>query len=232
VNARLAVRFGRDERLVQMTHLEALAAWDAALRQARLPVARSGGRSARPRFSLAAPLPLGYTSDAEWAEVHLDEPVAPEDAVRALAGLLPSGMSVLGAEAIPEGRPSLSAQLRWAEYRVVLGGGVTELEAAVAQFFARPTAPWEETVEGKMKRFDLRTLADDLWLEDWGDAVALGMRLDATGNGTGRPDAMIACLGLHQVLSRKRTRLVFSYLPQASLLWRARGRFEEPRPER
>jgi radical SAM-linked protein len=232
VNARLAVRFGRDERLLEMTHMEALAAWEAALRQAALPVARAEGRSARPRFSLAAPLPTGYTSDAEWAEVHLEEPVPPAEAVPALERLLPPGMRVIAAEAIPDGRPSLSAQLRWAEYRIVLGGGVAELAGAIAEFFARSAAPWEETVEGKTKRFDLRRLADDLWLEDWGDAVALGMRLDATGNGTGRPDSMIACLGVGQVMSRRRTRLVFSYLPQAVLLWRARGRFEEPRPER
>lgn len=250
---RIAVRFSRDARLRDMTHLEALRVWEAALKRSSLPVAQTEGRSPRPRFALAAPLPTGYTSEAEWLQLHLAGPAQPavhvavgpkgparfplpppESIFAALNAGLPPGMRALEVLPMDFRAPSLQSQLRWAEYRMTMGGEMhpDDLDRRIEDFFRRDSFPWEETIEGKTRRFDLRDLVDEFWVEQSEGGVALGMRLEAARSGAGRPDSVLAGLGLHDVVARHRTRLLFSHLPHASLLWRLRGRFEDQRPER
>lgn len=230
---RAAVRFSRGPAAREMTHLESITAWDTALRSSGLALAQTEGPRPRSRFALAAPLPPGYTSEAEWLEVGLSEEVALEKVVSALNSCLPDGLQALEARMLEPNEPSLQSRLRFAEYRMLLGAGAraSRLDAAIEGFFGRASTPWSEEIDGKTKRFDLRALVDDLWLEQSEGGVALGMRLDASTTGTGRPDSVLAGLGLEPT-SRHRTRLLFSHIPEALRLWRRKGRFETDRVER
>jgi radical SAM-linked protein len=232
--ARVAVRFSRDASLAAASQTDILQAWAEALRASRLPIELTTGRSPRPRFALAAHLPIGYTSEAEWAEVSLSEDIEPSRVVEALSSALPRAMRPLEARRMSAGEPSLHSQLKFAEYRVVLGAPAraADLEKSIDAFFARRSFEWEESFDGRVKRFDLLSLVDDLWVEQSEGGLALGMRLDASTTGTGRPDSVLAGLGLTDIASRHRTRLIFSYLPEAVLLWRRIGRFLNERPER
>jgi radical SAM-linked protein len=212
-----------------VSHAEALRTWEEALSGSGLPVATTEGRRPRPRFAVVAPLPQGYTSDCERLELLLTEPVDPADITHALNQRLPQGWRALACAALPAVGPSLQSQVCWAEYRITLGPyEAHELETRIDAFFRSPSVPWEEAIEGKVKRFDLRQLVDDLWVEQSEGGTALGMRLDASTTGTGRPDSVVATLGLPQPLLRHRTRLLFAHMPEANLRWRRSGRFENP----
>jgi radical SAM-linked protein len=228
------VRFSRDASLRGATQVEVLQLWAEALAASRLPVEVTSGRTARPRFALAAALPAGYTSEAEWAEVSLTEAVAPAEVTSALSRALPESMRALGARVMLQGEPGLHAQLKFAEYRILPASGLhaEQIEAMIDAFFARSAYEWEEAFDGRVKRFDLMTLVDDLWVEQSEGGTALGMRLDAAATGTGRPDSVLGGLGLKEAVSRHRTRLIFAYLPEAIRLWRRSGRFLNERAER
>jgi len=114
----------------------------------------------------------------------------------------------------------------------LFGVAVTSLEDAIDAFFARERYPWEEDFGGRQKHFDLRDLVDDLWVEQSEAANALGMRLYAAATGTGRPDSVLAGLGLGDAAHMHRTRLLFSYMPEALRRWRRIGRFQPERQER
>jgi len=230
---RLAIRFSRGAAAREMTHLESIAAWDTALRSSGLALAQTEGARPRSRFALAAPLPPGYTSEAEWLEAGLGEEVELQKLVSALNSCLPDGVRALEARVLEPNEPSLQARLRFAEYRMPLSAaaGASRLDAAIEGFFGRASMPWSAQIDGKTKRFDLRGLVDDLWVEQSEGGMALGMRLDASTTGTGRPDSVLAGLGLEPT-SRHRTRLLFSHIPEALRLWRRKGRFETDRVER
>ena len=68
---RLRIRFSRGEELKFISHLDIIRLWERALRRARIGLAYSEGFSPHPRISLAAPLSLGITSDAELMDVVL-----------------------------------------------------------------------------------------------------------------------------------------------------------------
>jgi radical SAM-linked protein len=234
MRARIAVRFSRDASLTAATQVEVLQMWSQALIASRLPVENTAGRAPRPRFALAAALPPGYTSEAEWAEVSFAEALAPTEVTAALRRALPDAMRPLEARAMRNGEPSLHSQLRFAEYRILAAAGLRaeHLEALIDAFFARGAYEWEEAFDGRSKRFDLKSLVDDLWIEQSEGGTALGMRLDAASTGSGRPDSVLGGLGLTETVSRQRTKLIFSYLPEAIRLWRRTGRFLDDRAER
>jgi radical SAM-linked protein len=231
---RLALRFARGPEAAGLGHREAIAVWESALAASELPLASVEGRGGRPRFTVVAPLPPGYTSDAELLEILLSRPVAMETVSDALNAALPSGIRVIEGRTIAKGSPTLQSQVRWAEYAFDFGPEVDaqQVQAACDVLFSRSEFPWQETVEGKTKQFDLLYLVDDLWLGETDAAVRLNARLDASGNGTGRPDALLAGLGLPEPRSKARTALILWRLPQATAMWRRAGRFENPRPER
>jgi radical SAM-linked protein len=72
---RVRITFTKEGATRYISHLDLARAVERALNRAGLPVAYSQGFNRRPRLSLAAALPLGYTSEAEMADVWLTETV-------------------------------------------------------------------------------------------------------------------------------------------------------------
>jgi radical SAM-linked protein len=171
--------------------------WERALRRAGLMVAYSEGFSPHPQIALGSPLPVGTTGEAELMDVFLAEAVTPEEFARCLRPQLPPGVTLGEVCEVPVNLPSLQSQLRAAEYRVTMpeGSDPGALEAAVQDFLARDSVPWEHRREKEVKRYDLRPLVERLEVEPGRRPPRLLMRLRADPGATGRPDQVVAALG-------------------------------------
>ena len=206
-------------------------AWEEAARAACLPLAYSEGKRPGPQISLAAPLPLGVTSDWELVDVHLAEWVPPEEALRCLATGLPKGVEAVDACEVGVGAPSLQSQLRWAEYEVeVPADGVTarEVQEAIDGLLAADTLPAEYRREAKVRQYDLRPLVLDIRLEGERDGcLLLRMRLRAEPELTARADQVLLALGVPPARRIHRRRLYLQDSPPAVLAYRRRGEPEE-----
>ncbi|PIW40369.1 MAG: hypothetical protein COW22_02130, partial [Chloroflexi bacterium CG15_BIG_FIL_POST_REV_8_21_14_020_46_15] len=75
---RLRVRFGRGEEVKFIAHLDIVRFWERAFRRAEIPLAYSQGFTPHPRISLAAPLPVGVTSEFELMDVWLKQWMPPK----------------------------------------------------------------------------------------------------------------------------------------------------------
>jgi len=191
--------------------------WERALRRARLPVLYSQGFHAQPRIQFASALPTGFTGRAELLDVWLQPPVALEQFVRQLRPQLPQGVELVGVQEVDVRAPSLQSLLRSAEYRVAvealepMGKLATQVDALLR---ARELI-WERTRKGERRRYDLRPLIEGLWLvgEEEQNGIrwhVLGIVLKAEPSATGRPDDLLAALGLTDRLHRiERVRLFF-----------------------
>lgn len=125
-------RFGKNERLRYVSHLDLQRFMQRALNRTELPIAWSQGFSPHPVMSFASALAMGWTSEYEVLEVKMAAEIDPMDAARAMTKALPPDMPVLEARALPDiGVPAPMALLRAAEYRVTLSGEGSE--RAVAQ---------------------------------------------------------------------------------------------------
>ena len=115
---KLIAAYQKGPEVSQISHLDIQRTLQRAFRRAGLPLLYSNGFNPHPQFSFATAAATGMSSDCEWFEVQLSEPVEPDEFVRRANAVMPVGLSVSDAFVPPEGFGSLSAKLRAAEYRV------------------------------------------------------------------------------------------------------------------
>ena len=211
---RLRIRFSRGEEIKYISHLDIMRLWERALRRARIPLAYSEGFNPRPRISLAAPLSVGVTSEAELMDIFLSKMVSPHWFTAAVNQQLSHGIQILEVFPIGSGIPSLQSQVRYAEYRVQVSTEKEskDIQAAISGLLATEHLPWHHERDTGRRSYDLRTLIDDLWLVDWCDSYCtIGMKLRCDNTGSGRPEQVTAALGFAEYpRSVERTRLILS----------------------
>ncbi len=224
---RLRVTFARGDEMKYITHLDQMRFWERALRRADVPVSYSEGFSPHAQISLAAPLAVGTTSEAELMDVFLEEPMTPRRLVEQVSRQLPPALAVRSVEEVGLGLPALQAEVRFAEYDVdVEPDEGIEVKEAIAQFLAADSVPWQHMREDEVRQYDIRALVDDVRVTGReGATVRLHMRLKNDNSGSGRPDQVAAALGFGVPVRIHRTKLVLSGTSPAREAWRKRGRF-------
>ncbi len=218
---RLRATFVRGERVKYITHLDLMRYWERVLRRAGLPLAYSGGNTPTPRLSLAAPLPVGVTSSGELMDVYLTRRVPLRDFLRLVNAQTVPGTEVVAVREVGLRLPSLQSQVRWAEYQVEVaaeGRSRADVEEAIAGLLAADSLPWQHLRQGQVRRYDLRALVYDLWLEGEADGLfLLGMRLRTDQQTAGRAEQVTAALGFQAPPRRvHRTRLFVDERPQVA----------------
>jgi len=207
---RLRVRFGRGAGLKYISHLDLTRVWHRALRRAGISLAYSEGFNPHPRLSLAAPLQLGATSEAELMDVYTVEPMAVQAFAARLRPELPQGLDIFQVVAVGLHLPALQAQVRFADYRVrVKATDESMVDEAIRTMLARESLPWQHQRDTGVKSYDLRPLIISLALAAFDTGVAvLNMRLRSDAIGAGRPEQVVKALGLDNPVDIHRTRLV------------------------
>lgn len=198
---RLRIRFSRGPELKFISHLDTMRLWQRALHRAEIPPAYSEGFSPHPRISLAAPLSVGVTSEAELMDILLAQWTSPHFFITAVSQQLPTGMAIQQVYQIAPTMPSLQSQVRYAEYRVEVETekGSAEIASALTSLLSLKHLPWQHRRDTGIRSYDLRALVDDLWLLDRHHPYcSLGMRLRCDNRGSGRPEQVAAALGFTQ----------------------------------
>jgi radical SAM-linked protein len=195
---RLRIKFSRGDEIKFISHLDIVRLWQRAFNRAGIEIAYSTGFTPHPRISLAAPLPLGVTSEAELMDIVIVKGVAPQFFVSALNQQLPSGLRVDKVFPISPDLPSLQSQITQAEYKVELetAAGPADIQTAINNMLALEHLPWQHQRDTGPHLYDLRLLIDTLWMIDWQPPVGtIGMRLQCNSQGSGRPEQVAAALG-------------------------------------
>ncbi len=211
---RLRVKFSRGDELKFISHLDIMRLWERALRRARIKLAYSEGFNPRPRVSLAAPLAVGVTSEAELMDVFVNGTVSPHWFTSSVTRQLPSGIEISAVYQIAGNLPSLQSQVRFAEYTVIVNKelGRDEMKSAISELLSLEKLPWSHLRDTGKRSYDLRALIDDIQLVDSGDnCYAINMRLRCDNNGSGRPEQVVLALGLTDYpVSVHRSRLILN----------------------
>lgn len=197
--ARLRIRFGCGGPLRYVSHLDLMRVWERACKRAGLPLTHSQGFTPRPKIALAAPLPVGVTSEAELLDIVLYRAVDIAETQTALEPQLPEGLQLRAIESAPLRQPSLQSLVRAAEYDVTLEAppNGTSWEQGISELLARAEIPWEQDRGGKIRRYDLRPLILALELSSCAaQSASLRMRLRHDERGAGRPEQVALALGV------------------------------------
>ena len=196
---RLRITFAEGEVLKHISHLDLARTWERVFRRAGLPIAYSQGFNPRPRFQVAAALPVGVSGRAEMLDVWLTEAVAPSEVLSRLRTALPAGLEVMSIEEVDLRSPSLQSQMRAAVYRAIVRSPEPSEAIChrVSALLELPTLPRRRQHKGKQQAYDLRPLIQNVVVEpgEGGEHVLI-MRLQASPDGAGRPDEVLDVLGL------------------------------------
>lgn len=212
---RIRVQFGKGDPLKYISHLDVARTWERVFRRAKLPMAYSQGFNPRPRFQIAAALPVGVTGERELLDLWLLEPLPPEQVRDRLRAAAPAGLEIGDAEQVDLSEPSLQSRMQAADYRAVIHSleSVDGLRVRIQEFLALPSLLRSRQHKGKWQTYDLRPLVQTLEVRAGeGQERVLAMRLQANAQGAGRPDEVLDALGLAPATrSIVRTNLCFEF---------------------
>jgi len=210
---RLRVVFIKGAEIRYISHLDVARAWERALRRASVPLAYSSGFNPRPKLTFAAAMAVGFAGRAEMLDVLLTRRMPPREFASRVQEELPSGLQLSSVEEVPIGLPPLPTQVVAAEYEVVVETVDTAeaMQARLDKLLVAETINRRRERPGKVRIYDLRPLIRKLWVADRReDECVIGMYLQADAQGTGRPDEVMAALGLTEVVrSIERVQLLF-----------------------
>jgi radical SAM-linked protein len=172
---------------------------------------------------------VGVTSSGELMDVYLAKRVTPQHFVKAVSGQFPPGVAVSEVREVGLGLPSLQSQVRWAEYQVdaPTDRPAEDVRRAVEDMLAARSIPWQHQREREVRRYDLRALVQDVWIEAVDDGhCVLSMRLRSDSQASGRAEQVVAALGLQAPTRIHRRRLILVEVSPAVQSWRRHGQPE------
>ena len=188
---RIQIKFSKQGALRYTGHLDLHKLWERAARRAELPLAYSQGFHPQPKLSIAAALPLGFSSRCEVLDMRLEQDISLDGLANKLNATMPEGIRVLDITQVDDRAHALQTQVVSAEYEV------TSKETAFGSDLKRKIDSVMETESiirtRRKKEYDLRPLIEELELvsED-----KLFMRLTAKEGATGRPEEVLDVLGI------------------------------------
>ncbi len=115
---RLKFSFYRHENLKYISHLDIMRTFHRAIRRAELPVALTQGFNPQLRMSIALPLAIGITSEAELAEVYMERLTGTSHFLESLNSQLPDGIKIFNVTESPPDAPQLMQLIDAALYHV------------------------------------------------------------------------------------------------------------------
>jgi radical SAM-linked protein len=205
---RVRVTFAKTEAMRFTSHLDLHRAWERTFRRAGLPLAYTQGFRPHPRLNLASALPLGFTSEGEVMDAWLEQTLSILDIQKILEHTLPPGLKIVAIQEVDLHTPALQAELEASEYAITLFEQLPDLASRLEEILAaeRLYRHWRQ------KSYDLRPLILCLYEQpdDSQGRQKFLARLMAREGATGRPEEVVAVLGLSPVRVRvHRNRLIF-----------------------
>lgn len=106
----IRAKYTKKGDLVYLSHLDLVRLFERAFRRAEVPLAFTQGFNPHPMISFAAPLSVGVSSEAEYFDVVLSEPLAVDQFISTLNNTLPQDIQILQAAQMDEKQVSALMQ--------------------------------------------------------------------------------------------------------------------------
>lgn len=101
---KVRIKFRKYGAMKFIGHLDIMRYFQKAMRRAEIPIAFTGGYSPHMIMSFANPLGVGVTSDGEYFDIELTEPIASDQAVKQLNDAMVEGMEIVSFVEIPDNK--------------------------------------------------------------------------------------------------------------------------------
>lgn len=189
---RIRIFYKKGPELQYTGNLDMHKVWERTFRRAKLPLAYSQGFHPQPKIQQAAPLPLGFTSNAEIVDIWLDTDDPLDILTRKLTETIQPGLTINQVQSIElfsEALPNLvHATTYLVEFYEDPGA---DFRTRVAELLSKTNIERER----RGKKYDLRPLVERLEVER-PEPFTLSMQLTSLPSATGRPEEVLEELGI------------------------------------
>ena len=183
---RLRIKYARDTSMRFYSHLDMLRTFTRAIRRAGLPVSFSQGHSPHMKLSFGPPLPIGYSSLAEYLDIQLDSPFE-KNHLTNLGNTLPRGIEIISSKLIFSRVDSLTKIVNAASYKVGLLSGTESYTERVNQLLQAKSLTVTRFKNNEPKELMVGEFIHDLKLEN----EQIDMLLGFTSDGYVRPSEIL-----------------------------------------
>lgn len=156
----LRFKYTRGEEVKFISHLDLLRVFERAIRRAGLPIEHSEGYNPRPKIVFALPLPVGVTSEAEYADITLTGEYPSGDFIRILNSQLPQGIKLISGEVIPQSKHSIMSEVESARYELKADydGDIGRLREIISEIMSKHDIIVEKNTDNGKKDINIRPL--------------------------------------------------------------------------
>lgn len=161
---RVLVKFTKINEAKFISHLDTMRTLHRALRRAGIPIAYSQGFNPHASISVAAPLSLGITSTAEYADIELNELIEGELIKEKLNKVLPEGIRILDVLNITEKMPSSMGIVEGAKYLIKMQHNTSEenIQKITAEVMNLSEIFMNKRTKSGEKLVDIKPLIEDI----------------------------------------------------------------------
>lgn len=138
---KVRIKFRKYGVLKFIGHLDVMRFFQKVMRRAEIPIAFTGGYSPHMIMSFASPLGIGLTSEGEYVDIELAEPISSEEAVKRMNAVMVEGMEIISFRQISEEKKATGmAIVAAADYYVNVQKGALpqNWKELFAKFYAQP----------------------------------------------------------------------------------------------
>lgn len=202
---RYRIRYKKSGPVKYISHLDLLRTFERGARRAGLPLAFTQGFNPHPRFTFAAPLPVGVEGRDEYMDLILENHLPPGRLAEKLNAKFPAGLEVLDAAEVDLSAPAPMGLVESATYfaRAALAPGLDtegldtkgldekKLDEKINAFMQKQEIKIEKKTKKGMKIKDIRPGIMDLNGEIDGEELILNMTLKTGSRENIRPEEVL-----------------------------------------
>ncbi|MBN1623302.1 MAG: DUF2344 domain-containing protein [Clostridia bacterium] len=152
----IRIKFIKGNEVKFISHLDMMNTFQRAIRRAGLESEYSKGFNPQMQMVFGAPLSLGFTSEAEYADLSFVKDYEPETIMEKLGAELPSGLDLQEA-AVRKSNKNIMADISFAEYTFVIKG-LEDLNDVGKSIMDCDELMVEKTRNGKTRKINIKPL--------------------------------------------------------------------------
>jgi radical SAM family uncharacterized protein/radical SAM-linked protein len=192
------IKWGRRGLTRFLSHLDNMRAIERAIRRSGLPAEYSQGFHPHMKLSFGPPLSVGFTSEAEYFDLSLEQVFSPEMA-RRLSAEFPDGYFMIMAKSLLSAKESISSRLNRAVYRATIRR-IGDIKEKIEWLMSQSKVEIERAAKEETKVLDIRPAIYSVECADkgekGGETAEIIMELGLGSAGYARPQEVLMAAGL------------------------------------
>lgn len=159
----IRAKFIRGEEVKYISHLDLMKVFERALRRSGIPVLYSKGFNPHPQLVFGLPLSVGVTSEAEYLDLEIEEPLNPQEFIDRLNSCLPEGIVLIDAKE-RKTKENILASVVAASYKILVASELNYQEARdlIEKFMQLKEIVVKKQTKRKIKDVDIKPMIYDI----------------------------------------------------------------------